>query len=448
VLIDEEGVMNERMRATVVIVAWCVCCVSAWGDDWPQWLGPQRDSIWRETGVVRVFPKEGLTVKWRVPIAGGYAGPAVADGKVYVTDYVRESGDSFNNASRRAELVGRERVTCQNAEDGSLVWRHEYRCPYRLSYPRGPRATPTVVDGKVYTLGAMGNLCCLDADTGRPVWSKDLKEEYKAETPMWGFTGHPLVDGRKLICLVGGRGSVAVALDKDTGDELWRSLSAREPGYCPPIMIEAGGTRQLIIFHAEAINGLNPETGEAYWSVALKPSYGMSIATPRKSGDYLFASGIGNEGALLKLDRAQPRAEVVWRGDGRTAVYCANSTPFIDDNVIYGVCHQGELRAVELRTGERLWQTYAPTTGVRRAACGTAFIVKHEDRYFLYSEQGDLILARLSRNGYEEISRFHVLEPTNEAMGRRVVWSHPAFANRSVYARNDQELVCVSLAAE
>jgi outer membrane protein assembly factor BamB len=239
-----------------------------------------------------------------------------------------------------------------------------------------------------------------------------------------------------------------VAFDKDTGKEIWRALSAKEPGYCPPIAIEAGGTEQLVVWHAEAINGLNPETGEVHWSVPLAPSYAMSIATPRQSGDFLFASGIGNKAKLLKLDPSKPDAEVEWVGNPRTAVYCANSSPFIENDVIYGVDRQGELRGVDLKTGRRLWETYAATTGSRRGNYGTAFIVKHGDGFFLFNDQGDLISARLTPEGYQETGRFPVLDTTNDALGRNVVWSHPAFANKCLYARNDKELVCVSLASE
>lgn len=438
--------MALSAKTIAAIVTFCICSVAALGDDWPQWLGPRRDSVWREKGIVKTFPQQGLKVKWRVPVAGGFAGPAVADGKVYVADYVVESGKPVNGPSKRCKLEGQERLLCFSADDGSLVWKHEYACSYDVSYPAGPRVTPTVVDGKVYTLGTMGDLCCLDADTGKLLWSMDFKEQYNTKTPIWGFAGHPLVEGNTLFCLAGGKDSVAVALDKDTGREIWRSLSAPEPGYCPPVMIDAGGRRQLVIWHSTAVNGLDPRTGKVYWSVPLKPSYGMSIATPRKSGNYLFACGIGHKAVLLTLDPDRPGAEIVWRGDSRTAVYCANSTPIIDGNVIYGVCRQGELRGVELSTGRRLWETCAATTGSRPAYYATAFIVKHEDRYFLFNDKGDLILARLSPEGYKEISRFNVLEPTDEGLGREVVWSHPAFANQSVYARNDKELVCVSLA--
>jgi len=304
-----------------------------------------------------------------------------------------------------------------------------------------------VHEGLVYTLGAEGNLLCLDAEKGTVRWSHDLKKDYKIETPLWGFAGHPLVDGKKLICLVGGKGSVVVAFDKDTGKELWRALSAKEPGYGTPTLIEAGGKRQLILWHSESINSLDPETGKVYWSVPLAPDYSMSIMAPRKLGDYLYAGGIDKKAVLLKLAADRPAAEVVWRGSKDTAVYPINGTPFLEDGYIYGVCTESQLRCVKLATGERLWETTEPTIGQKRGRAGTAFLVKNGDRFFLFSETGELIIAKLSPKGYEEIGRSKLLEPTGVVFGRDVVWSHPAFANRCIYARNDKELICVSLAA-
>jgi outer membrane protein assembly factor BamB len=420
---------------------------SVFAEDWPQWLGPKRDSVWRETGILEKFPKDGPTIKWRVPVSGGYSGPAVAGGRVFVTDYVVEKG-KVANPMARVKLEGNERILCFSATDGKLLWKHEYGCPYHLSYPAGPRATPTVADGKVYTLGAEGNLFCLDAEKGTVVWSRELKKEYKTETPLWGFACNPLVDGQKLICLAGGEGSVVVAFDKDTGKELWRSLSNNQPGYGTPAIIAAGGKQQLIVWDPKGIHALDPETGKQYWSVELEPDAGMSIMTPRKAGDYLFAGGFNGKSALLKLDPDKPAAEVVWRGTGRIGLSPVNSTPFLEDGILYGVHQQGQLRAVKLETGERLWETFAPTTNLPReqSNAGTAFLVKNGDRFFLFSESGDLIIAKLSPKGYEEISRCKLLAPTNEAFGREVVWSHPAFADKCVFARNDKELVCASLA--
>lgn len=418
-------------------------------DDWPQWLGPQRDSVWRETGIIEAIPDDGLPVAWRAEVGLGYSGPAVADGRVYVLDYVKTSGDISNSPGARDKLNGLERIQCFHATTGESLWKHEYEKAYAISYPRGPRCTPTIAEGKVYALGAEGDLSCLDAKSGRLIWHKDLVAEYKTKTPMWGFSAHPLVDGDLLYCVVGGEGSVAVAFDKDSGREVWRALSASEPGYCPPTMIEHADTKQLLIWHPESLNSLNPITGDLYWSIPLKPAYRMSVTAPRKSGSFLFASGIGEIGAMIKLDDAKPAAKVVWRGTPRNAVYSCNSTPFMDSKMIYGCdCGSGKFMGVRVKDGERLWETFEPIASgtPRRVNHGTAFLVKNEDRYFLFNEKGDLIVAKLSADGYQEQGRQHLLAPTNSAFGRDVVWSHPAFANRCVFARNDKEIVCVKLA--
>ena len=448
--------LNSCISIVVFAVFVTSTAPAARGDDWPQWMGPARDGVWRETGLVKSIPATGLPVKWRAEVKGGYSGPAVADGRVYLMDYERREGDVANAPNDRNTLAGRERVLCLDAATGRLLWKHEYDCPYAISYASGPRCTPTVAGGEVYTLGAEGNLFCLDAATGRVIWSKDFKKDYSAPTPLWGFCGHPLVDGNRLVCLVGGEGSVAVAFDKDTGRELWRALSASESGYCPPSIIESAGVRQLVIWDADKLNSLDPATGTVLWSQPLKPSYGMSIMAPRvaatQQGQVLFASGIGRVGALYSLAADKPGASVAWRGDPKSAVYCANSTPFIAGDTLYGCdCETGFLTAVDLATGKRLWETGEPTLGDRRGRHGTAFLVRQGDavgdgRTWIFSETGDLILARLTPAAYEELGRVHLVAPTNECFGREVVWSHPAFAGRCVFVRNDRELVCVSLA--
>lgn len=428
----------------MLLVSLAVCR----GDDWPQWLGPNRDSVWRETGIIERFPDGGLPVLWRAPIAGGYAGPAVANGRVYVTDYLAE-GDRTPDPNSRSKLQGRERAWCLAAVDGAVLWKHEYDCAYDISFPAGPRATPTVDGDRVYTLGAQGDLRCLNTADGSLVWSHNFQHDYQATTPLWGYCGHPLVDGDKLFCVVGGEGSIAVAFDKRTGKELWRALTAKEQAYCPPTMIAAGGKRQLVIWHAEAISGLDPQTGQVEWSVPLDANYAMGIATPRQLGQYLFAGGIVNKSVLLRLGGEPPTAEVVWRGARGKGLGPVMVTPFLEGDYLYGVDGKGELRCVALANGEQLWTTYAATTTSGRpehSAC--AFLVKHGERFFLASETGELIIARLTPEKYSEICRTKIMEPTGLAFGRSVWWSHPAFANRCVYARNDRELICVSLAAE
>ncbi len=448
-------------RFTLLAVIALASVSVARADDWPQWMGPTRDGVWAETGIARTLPAKGPKEEWRVRIAAGYSGPAVAGGKVYVTDRVLAKGaknpDDLFDTKQKVEST--ERVLCLDAKSGKEVWRHEYECVYQISYPAGPRCTPAVVGGKVYTLGAMGDLYCFAADTGKVVWSKSFVKDYAAKVPTWGFCGHPLVYKNLLICLAGGDNATAVAFDKDTGAEKWKALAAREPGYSPPTLITAGGVDQVVIWHASAINGLDPLTGKVHWTVPLEPMFGMSIMGPRQSGDRLFAGGIG-ACAVLKLDKDKPGASVLWqeaadkgaKGPKDRGLYPVNMTPFIDAGTIYGVDQPGLLRAVELETGKRLWFTHQPVIGreeaedYKGAGHGTAFLVKNGDRYFLFSESGELIVATLTPKGYKEVSRAKLLDPTGAAYGRKVLWTHPAFANKCAFVRNDKELACYSLA--
>ncbi|MBS0207037.1 MAG: PQQ-like beta-propeller repeat protein [Planctomycetes bacterium] len=446
--------MKSTGFATVCLM-FVICGTNLLADDWPQWMGPQRDGVWRETGIVETFPTNGPPVRWRVKVGGGYAGPAVVGDRVYVTDKqlsrgAQDSPDPF----KRGRTPASERVLCLNDKDGSIVWKHEYECPYTVSYPAGPRTTPVVKDGYVYTLGSEGHMFCFKSDTGDIVWSKELKTEFNQDqTPVWGFSANLLLDGDRLICLVGGKGTTVVAFHKGTGKEIWRALDSEGshgPGYSSPVIIEAGGKRQLIVWHPTAVCSLDPETGKTYWEQSFASNNGLSVATPRIVGDNLFISAFYNGSLLLKLDQSQPQASVVWKRGGQNekltdALHCLISTPVIDGNHIYGVCSHGELRCLDIKSGDRLWSTYEATSG-QMARWGTAFIVRLENRYVLFNEQGDLILARLTPQGYSEQGRAHLLEPTGPAQRRKVVWSHPAFANRNVYARNDEELVSVSLA--
>jgi outer membrane protein assembly factor BamB len=423
-------------------------------DDWPQWLGPQRDGVWRETGIITKLPKQGLEVRWRATVDQGYAGPAVADGLVFVTDWVRDANvKPPSNAFDRAKLAGKERVHCLDAKTGEKKWSIEYDCPYAVSYPGGPRCTPLVHEGKVYTLGAMGDLLCLDIKDGKKVWSKNFVKDFKAKVPLWGFAGHPLLDGDRLICLVGGPDDhLAIAFNKDTGREIWHALSADEPGYAPPVIVEAGKTRQLIIWHPEAINGLDPETGKVFWSQPFVAKNGLSVSMPRLSGDRLFITSFYTGCMMLQLAQDGPAARVLWKSNSKServtdGLHSIMPTPALKDNHIYGICSYGQLRCLDMNSGGRLWESLE-ATGPKQERWGNAFLIEYKDIFFLFNEHGELITAKLTPDGYEEISRTKLIEPTNHLAGRPVVWMHPAFANRCIYARNDKEIICVSLAAE
>lgn len=433
------------MRKLIAICLILIATAAVRADDWPQWMGPQRDNVWREKGILEVFPKGGPKVLWRAKVSNGYSGPAVADGRVVVTDFIPDGDIANKDNFDREKYAGKERVLCFDAKTGELLWKHEYQEILNVSYPNGPRCTPNIDAGKVYTLGAEGNLICSDLKTGKIEWSRYLKKAYNVESPLWGFAAHPLIDGERLICLVGGQGSVVVAFDKNTGKELWKALSAAEPGYSPPSIIEAGGTRQLIIWHPESINSLDPATGKVHWTVKQQTVNGTSIHMPRFLDDQLFIGAWQNKGQILKLDPKKPAAITVWKANRDISVFPINNTPHLEAGHIYGVCNDGELRCVRMKDGERLWETFAPVAG-KKVGSGTAHLVKQEDRFFIATETGDLVIAKLSPKGYEEISRWHMHEPTSRAFKRNVVWSHPAFANQCVFARNDKELICVSLA--
>ena len=413
-------------------------------DEWPQWMGPGRDNMWREDGVLDAFPAAGPRVVWRVPIAGGYAGAAVAGGRVFVTDYVTAADVKVANFERKAS-TGTERVLCLDEATGQLLWKHEYPVTYTIAYPAGPRCTPTVDGDRVYTLGAEGDLFCFDAATGKVVWSRDLKKDYATKAALWGWASHPLVDGEKLICIAGTDAAHAVAFDTRTGKELWRAGTAPEQGYVPPSIIEAAGVRQLVLVKPDGVYAVDPDTGKLLWETPYNADNGSIIMTPVRIGDHLYVGGYQGKNLLLKLKADAPGVDVVWRNKPKQGISAVNVQPFVADGIVYGFHESGELRAMRIPEGDFAWRGGGPL-GARPQGSGTAFITRHRDRFFLFTETGDLVIAKLTPAGYEELSRAHLIEPTNVAFGRPVVWCAPAYANRSIVVRNDAEIIRVSLA--
>lgn len=434
--------MHRALASCLAATAFVSSFVRA--DDWPQWMGPCRDNVWREDGVIEEFPADGPRVLWRVPLAGGYAGPAVAAGRVFVTDYVTDADVKIANFERKTS-TGTERVLCLDEVTGKVVWKHEYPVTYTIAYPAGPRCTPAIDGDRVYTLGAEGDLLCFEAATGKVVWSRDLKKDYAAKAALWGWASHPLVDGEKLICIAGTDTAHAVALDTRTGRERWRAGKAPEQGYVPPSIIEAAGVRQLVLVKPDGVYAVNPETGTLLWETAYNADNGSIIMTPVRSGDYLYVGGYQNKNLLLKLKAEVPGVEVVWRNKPKQAISAVNVQPFAADGLVYGFHENGELRAMRVPEGDFAWRGGGPL-GERPRGSGTAFITRHGNRCFLFTETGDLVIAKLTPAGYEELGRAHLLEPTNMAFGRPVVWCAPAYANRSIVVRNDAEIIRVSLA--
>jgi len=418
-------------------------------------MGPGRDDVWRESAILQTFPASGPAVLWHSRIEGGYSGPAVVGNRLYVLDRPATSQTNATELNPGPIIASKsERVLCLDAATGTKVWEHTYPRAYEIGYPGGPRTTATVAEGRVYTLGAMGDLLCLRADNGQVVWSRNFPSEYHAKPPVWGWAAHPLLDGDRLICLVGGTNTAVVAFSKDTGKELWRALNAVEIGYAPPVIYTVHGQRQLIIWHPDAVNGLDPVTGKVLWSqpypVGREPKRPeVTIALPRLEGDRLFLTCFYQGSLLLRIGQESP--QILWNRRSTSdetmndGLHTVLGTPVFKDGYIYGVCGFGELRCLDARTGDRLWETYAATGG-QKGFFANAFLTTHEDRTFLWNDQGELIIASLKPDGYREISRAKLLEPLEKTRGRTVTWCHPAYANRCVYVHNGKDLICVSLA--
>jgi outer membrane protein assembly factor BamB len=417
-------------------------------EDWPEWRGKGRLGVWSEDGIVETLPPGGLKVVWRAPLRAGFAGPAVASGRVFVADFQETS-----------PLRGVERAIALDEATGKILWTREWPAEYaglQRLYATGPRATPTVDAERVYFLGAKGELACLNANTGAVVWRRDFVKDYQAEIPVWGSVAAPLVDGPRLIAVVGGRpGAKIVAFDKATGKEVWRALSGEsgEPGYSPPVIVEAGGARQLIYWSPDAVTSLDPATGKVHWRQPFPIRLGLNPATPVFSRGRLFVTAFYNGPMMLALDASRPAASMMWKGSSDSEIetdklHSILSTPALDGDYIYGFDSYGPFRCIDARTGARVWESLEPTREKARWASG--HLVRHAGRWFINNDRGELIVARLSPEGYQELSRAPLIKPTSNPGNRRqagaVHWSHPAYANRRIYVRNDEEILAASLA--
>lgn len=441
------------------VCAWLLLvgmAIAVHAEDWPKWMGPRGDGVWRESGILEKFPEGGPKVRWRMPIGPGYTGPSVAAGRLFVMDRTKDEQKGLgveNDIRKSGAIPGGERIQCLEIATGKEIWSHQYECAYRIAYPTGPRCTPTVDGDYVYTLGAMGHLKCLKSATGEVVWEKSLTEAYGAKPPPWGYASHPLVDGPRLIVPTGGAGSAIVCFDKLTGAELWKALTTSDIAYSPLTLYEHDGERQLLSWHGDGVDSLNPETGEHYWNVVfpeekVQPA-ATTIVTPRIIGNRYFVSEYYKGSLLLEIQSHPPGVSEIYRTykedpENKNCLNALMTTPVIKDGYVYGVDGEGEFRCVKFDKSELVWKN-TEIFVKNPALFGTLFIVENEGRYLMFSDEGELILAKLSPAGFEEIDRTKILDPTGAARGRKIVWAHPAFSDGCMYARNDKEIICVEL---
>ena len=406
--------------------------------EWPDWRGSNRDGIWKETGIVKQFKNNTIPLKWSIPCGQGYSGPTVSGGKVYLTDLIENPETS-------------ERVLCLEANSGKVLWTYSYTCKYgNVGYPNGPRTSVVISDGKAYSLGTMGHIFCFDAQAGTVLWQHDLNREYRIIMPIWGIASTPLIFENKIILQIGGsNGASVLALDKNTGKEIWRAMDDKI-SYSAPILIRQAGKPVVVVWTAENLNGLDPKTGKVYWKIPFTLKMGMGIATPVKYADFLFVSSFYSGSLMVKLGKETTTAEKIWSRVGESeyktdALHCVINTPIIKNGCIYGVDSYGELRCLRSETGDRLWTDLSVVTKNRWA---NIHFIEHEQQTWMFNEHGELLITELSPVGIKIISRARLIDPTTGQLNRNgtgVTWSHPAFANRCIFARNDKRLICAYL---
>ena len=459
----------SRSAKAFALLAVFLAAARLHAEDWPEFRGRGRLGVWNETGILESFPNGGLKVRWRTPIRAGYSGPAVSNGRVFVLDFVPEREDKDVAPAQGAiggalgRLRGTERAISLDERTGRILWTQSWAVDYGgIMWAIGPRATPTVDGDRVYVVGATGQMLALDVRTGAVLWRKDYQKDYGANRRMWawdyGFASSPLVDGSRLIAFVGGaKNAMVVAFDKLTGRELWRSLESNgelDLGVAQPIIVEAGGTRQLIVWLPEMVHSLNPASGREFWRQPFHVYGSMTVPTPILNGAHLFFTNFYNGPLLLELDAKKPSARMLWKGKSGSEIdtdglHGVVTTPVIVGEHIYGICSYGQCRCLRVKDGARVWETFEVTKERARWASGQ--IIRHGDRLFVNNDRGELVIMKPSPDGYREVSRTALIAPTSPPFNRRqlevVNWSHPAYANRHIYVRNDQEIIAASLAA-
>lgn len=379
---------------------------------------------------METFPASGLRFAWRVPVGRGWSSPVVSNGRVYLTDVQISEGRAT------------ERILCLDETSGRHLWSHTYTAAYPewafAPDAGGPRATPLVKDGKLFALGAAGRLFSLDAVRGAVLWEKDLTQSYGLEA-FSGITASPMIEGGLLLlCPFAKPGASVVALDPGSGREIWRALNDSF-SYSSPALLNAGGNTQLVIWTQAAITSLDLATGRIWWREACPTPGDMAVATPVFAGDRLLAGGL-----MFQLGSNSLTASVLWpeKRAATKRVWSNTSTPLLQGNHIYSARTSGELICVEAVSGRIVWETNS-VTSLKNGAC--IHLTPNGKSVLLFTDQGNLIRARLSPQCYQELGRTRLLEPTHPFNGRNVVWPPPAYANRRVFARNDKELVCAEL---
>lgn len=384
--------------------------------DWPQFLGPTRDS----TSPERVSPWKGPPkALWRQPVGDAHSSPVVADGVVYA--FFKPKGKDT------------DALAAFDAKTGEKKWEKSYdREKFTPPYGVGPRGTPAVDGGKVYTLGNTGVLACWDAKTGDVAWKVDTLKEFNAKNLFFGVSTSPTVVGNNVVVMVGGKGAGIVALDKASGKVTWKATD--DPAsYASPLPVGTGGDSRLVFLTGSHLRTLSAD-GKELWAVPFKDRLNESSTTPVKAGELIIGSSV-TAGSIAVKPGDKPA--VVWKDPALT---CYFSTPVAVGPHLYMVNGAATLlnpsitlRCVEAATGKVLWSK--EKVGKYHAA----LLRTGDDKLLMLDDEGNLMLLRPDPAGYKELSRAKVCGPT---------WAHPALADGRVYVRDEKELICLQAGAD
>jgi outer membrane protein assembly factor BamB len=384
------------------------------GAEWPQWRGPARDGVLPSFKEPGAWP-ERLNRKWKISAGQGHASPILAGGRIFIL----------------ARRQNRETVSSVNPEDGKTLWTQSYEAPYRMSaaalkHGEGPKSTPVFSDGKVYTLGISGILSCFEAASGRPVWRKEFSRQFSLTSPLYGSAMSPVVDRGLLIAHVGGNDSGALtAFDAATGEVKW-SWNGDGPGYASPLVLDVGGTRQVVTQSQQNIVGVDAGSGALLWKIAFPTPYAQNVVTPVVYRDTLIFSGLGKGVMAVTVSKSggQWSAKQLWSNQD-VSMYM--SSPVLSGDLLFGFSHKnkGQFFCLDAKTGATKW------TGDPRQGDNAAMVLAG-GALLLLKDDGELIVARASGKGFEPARKYTVADSAT--------WAHPLVIDGGIVIKDADSL--------
>lgn len=396
-------------------------CSAARADDWPQFLGPQRNGISAETGLLTDWPADGPPELWRVPGGEGMSGLAIRDGRLLTL----------------VQGEGRQWVVCHNALSGQRHWKRDVAPAYRNAMGDGPRATPAIAEDAAYVFTGEGLLAALQVADGTVTWSQDLPAKYGGKPAEYGMACSPLLVGDLVVVTIGAPGATVVAVNRQSGEVVWTAGKDQPAGYSSPSLLHVGGRDQIVAFFGSGAIGLDPQSGKILWQTDYETNYNCNIATPLSVDDGVFLSAGEDHGSVLlalKPEGDRFLTSEVWSSLGRRSVLRNEwQTSLLLDGCLYGFDNVGgagpitHFTCIDAASGERKWQQLRYGKGNAIAADG---------KLFLSTMDGELVVARPSPEKYVELGRKTVLGMTRQA---------PALAGGRLYLRDDAEIVCLDV---